>query len=199
MSSIGPAVLAALVAFVVAFLELITSKYPRTFGFIRKSSSLYAYASLYALIAFAVQLGWDALAGSVSATGFGLSNPWVRALCIGISVKALMHIRLFTVTTGGKSFPVGVESLLQLVEPWLLDSVQLHYLAEVHSFIRRHAARHPDLPAVKQEIVDRSSQILSAAEHAGFAGSVNQAQTVKTAMLLYLNLVGKRYFKQTFP
>ena len=45
MSSIGPAILAALVAFVVAFLELVTSKYPRTFGFIRKCSSLYAYVT----------------------------------------------------------------------------------------------------------------------------------------------------------
>ena len=201
MSALGPALLAALIAFVVAFLELITSKYPRTFEFVRSCWYIYSYALLYAIIAFGVQLGWDFLKGSasVSASGFGLSNPWIRALFIGISVKAFMHIRLFAVTVGANSFPVGVESLLQLAEPWLLDSLRLHYLLGVNSFIGRHSARYSDLAKVKELIAARSGQVLSGAEQAGFIASVNQASTVETSMELYLNLVGKKYFQQTFP
>ena len=199
MSAFGPPLLAALVALVVASLELITSTYPRTFVFIGRHWALYAYAALYALIAFLVQLGWDVLQGSVSATGFGLSNPWVRALVVGISVKAFMHIRLFNVTVGAQSFPVGVESLLQLVEPWLLDSIRFEYLSGVETFINPYAQRYSDLAQVKTTIIDRSSQILSGLEHAGFATSVNQASTVDSAMKLYLKLVGDKYFKSTFP
>jgi hypothetical protein len=200
MSAFGPAVLAALVAFIVASVELITTKYPRTFGFIRNSWCLYAYAALYAIIAFGVQIGWNALKGSasVSPNGFVLSNPWVLAIIIGISVKAFMHIRLFTVTSGANSFPVGVESLVQLFEPWLLDTLRLHYLLGINTFIGRHSAHFTDLAGVKKTVVDRSGQILSGDAQAGFSTSVNQAQTVDKAMELYLNLVGKQYFEQTF-
>jgi hypothetical protein len=201
MSDLWPALLAALIAFLFASLELITSKYPRTFEFVRKCPYLYAYAALYALIAFFVDLGWNALQekGTVSASGFGLSSPWVRALVIGISVKAFMHIRLFTVTTGAKSFPVGVESLLQLAEPWLLDSLRLHYLLEVNSFIDSHATRHTNLANVKSKIINRATQVLSGDEQAGFIASINQTPSVETAMELFLYLVGKRYFQAIFP
>jgi hypothetical protein len=198
MNAIGPPLLAAVVAFVVASLELITSSYPRTFSFIRKTWSLYAYAALYAFIAFVVQLGWNVLGSSVSATGSGLSNPWVRALVVGISVKAFMHIRLFNVTVGAKSFPIGIESLLQLVEPLLLDNVRFEYLSGIDTFIDGYAARFTDLAQVKAKIVERSSQILSGDELAGFAASVNQTTSVEAAMKLYLKLVGRKYFQQTF-
>lgn len=198
MSVLGPPLLAAVIAFVVASLELITSSYPRTFVFIRRCWALYAYATLYAIIAFAVQLGWDAFQGSVSATGSGLSNPWVRALVVGISVKAFMHIRLFTVTVGAQTFPVGIESVLQLVEPLLLDNIRFEHLSGIDAFVDTYSAHFADLVQVKQKIVDRSSQILSGAEQGGFAASVNQASTVDAAMKLYLKLVGQKYFRQTF-
>jgi hypothetical protein len=199
MQAVASPLLAAAVAFAVAALELVTAKYPRTFEFIRRSWALYAYAALYAVIAFAVQLGWNALRGTAGATGFGLASPWVRALVVGISVKAFMHIRLFNVTVGAQSYPVGVESFLQLIEPWLLRSLHLEYLLAVQSFVGRSARHFPNLAVVQRTIADRAAQILAGPEQAGFVSSVTQAKTPDTAMELYLNLVGKRYFQQTFP
>jgi len=199
MQAVASPLLAAAVAFAVAALELVTSKYPRTFEFIRGCWALYAYAALYAVIAFAVQLGWNALRGTAGATGFGLSSPWVRALVVGISVKAFMHIRLFNVTVGAQSYPVGVESFVQLIEPWLLRSLHLDYLLAVQGFVGRRARHFTNLAVVQRTISDRAAQILAGPEQAGFVSSVGKAKTPDTAMELYMNLVGKRYFQQTFP
>src|SRR5262249_14048215 len=103
------------------------------------------------------------------------------------------------VTVGAQSYPVGVESFLQLIEPWLLRSLHLEYLLAVQGFVGRSARHFPNLAVVQRTIADRAVQILAGPEQAGFVSSITQAKTPDTAMELYLNLVGKRYFEQTFP
>ena len=61
MISFGPSSLAFGIATVIALLELITSKYPRTFFLLKRSRALYTYALIYGVIAFGVTLGLDVL------------------------------------------------------------------------------------------------------------------------------------------
>src|ERR1700688_3061252 len=117
---VGPLAVAFVIAALVTALELITSKYPRTARFCVKSPWFHIYFVIYGL------LGAGALAllpvlTQVTIEGVGLSNPWVKAAFVGLSVKAFLHIRIFSVSTGpGQSFPFGLESFVQLFEPWML-------------------------------------------------------------------------------
>ncbi len=112
---LGPPALAFVIATFLALLELVTSKYPQTFFLLRKSPAIYGYALIYGVMAFGVTLGIGALikAGSIKLQGIGLANVWVQVAAIGISFKALLHIRLFSVGLGSESFPVGIETGLR--------------------------------------------------------------------------------------
>ena len=121
MGRVGPPLLASTVATLLACIELITSRYPRTFFLLRKSWALYAYALIYGAIGFGVTLGLASLirTGTIKLEGLGLSGPWVQSLAVGLTIKAFLHIRLFSVGVGSQSFPVGVETIVKLFEHWL--------------------------------------------------------------------------------
>ena len=138
-----------LIAFSVAWLELVTSKYPRTIGLFYRSWALWAYAILYGVISFGFTLGYEPLvrSGVLSAVtglqakgdapakagtapnggGREIHTPWLVAIVFGLSAKALMHIRLFAVPVPGSQerFPVGPETVVQLFEPWLLRTIDV--------------------------------------------------------------------------
>src|ERR1700736_1601035 len=115
MIQLGPPVLAFVIASFIAALELITSKYPRTFFLLKRCPALYVYALIYGLIGLGVMLGLNYLVSQKAVTleGFGLSNPWWQAVAIGLSVKAFLHLRIFSVGVGGQSFPIGTETIVQ--------------------------------------------------------------------------------------
>src|ERR1700675_1692923 len=100
---IGPAILALALASFVAWLELATSKYPRTLSLIRKYWALYVYALVYGVAGFAIMLLLPLL--SIKLEGPLIGNRWVEAVAIGLSTKAFLHIRLFTISTGAQSLP----------------------------------------------------------------------------------------------
>jgi hypothetical protein len=114
------------VATVVTAIELITTKYPRTPEFITKSRWFYAYILVYGTLGAAALALLPLVGSEITMTGVGLENPWVKALLVGFSVKAVLHIRIVTVSTGpNQSFPVGLETLVQLFEPWMLTASTL--------------------------------------------------------------------------
>src|SRR6267143_1157201 len=121
MAFLFPPLFAFLIGTLVSGLELITSKYPRTFFLIKKSWAFGVYATVYGLISFLVMLLLKSLVEGqyVKLEGFAISNTMVQAFVIGVSTKALLHMRLFQVTTGSQNFPVGIETLIYLFEPLL--------------------------------------------------------------------------------
>jgi hypothetical protein len=164
MSQPGPALLSFALATSLAALELITSKYPRTFSLLRHSWAFYAYAIIYGVIAFCVMLGLGALvkSGTVKLEGLGLSSPWVQAVVIGVAFKAFLHIRLFSVSLGAESFPVGVETLVQLFEPWLQRTIELDHFNSLRNYIAPRAQKYSDLDLVKQQIAQNLPPSMSA-------------------------------------
>jgi hypothetical protein len=96
---------------------------------LKKCSALYWYAFIYGVIAFGVMLGLDYLLKQKTVTleGFGLANPWWRAVAVGLAVKAFLHLRIFSVGVGGQTFPIGTETLVQLFEPWLMRTMELYH------------------------------------------------------------------------
>jgi hypothetical protein len=135
--NILPPLLSFIIGALVAHIELITSKYPRTFFLLKKSFALYAYTLIYGILSFFVMLTLESLtrAQIISLEGIGISNQWIQALIVGVSTKALLHIRFFKVSFGSQSFPVGVETFVFLFEPWLLRTIDLDEFNAVRDFI----------------------------------------------------------------
>lgn len=197
----GPPLLAFGVATLIASLELITSKYPRTFFLLKKSCALYVYALIYGVIGCGVMLVLDLFikAGSIKLEGFGLSNPWVQSVAVGLSIKAFLHIRLFSVGVGSQSFPVGIETIVQLFEPWLLRTIELDHFNAGRNFIGSRANKYSDLDDVKRRIKDNLPRTFSEQERTAFQADVDRATTVVETMELYLGFLGRKSFDRVFP
>jgi hypothetical protein len=203
MKQLGPALLSLVLASSLAALELVTSKYPRTFSLLRRCWAFYVYATIYGVIAFCVTLGLGALvkSGTIKLEGLGLSSPWVQAVAVGVTFKAFLHIRLFSVSVGAESFPVGVETLVQLFEPWLQRTIELDHFNALRNYIAPRVQKYPDLELVKKQIAQNLPPSMSAdsAEGKAFLADVQRAVSVNEVLRLYMSSVGRGLFDSVFP
>jgi hypothetical protein len=194
--------LAFTIAFAVTYVELVTSNYPRTGFLVIRCWKLYLYSGIYGAIACGVTVFWGYLVegGFVSFSGAGDSNIWLRTVVIGFSAKAFLHIRLFTVHSGGKNgLPIGVETLVQPFEPWLLREIDLCHFNEMSSFLGDVKNEYTDLDDVKRMIdIDVSALPKDGAEAKAFRIDVKQAKTVMEALGLYLTFLGRGSVRRLF-
>jgi hypothetical protein len=188
------------VAMLVTAVELITSKYPRTARFALKSVSFYAYILIYGLLGATALALLPLLGDKVTTEGIAISNPWVKAAVIGFSVKAFLHIRIFAVSTGpGQSFPVGLESFVQLFEPWMLRTLELDHYSEQSSFIAPRAAKFANVADARTQAKNNPPPGLSSPERAVFDADIDQAPNAAQVIAAYLKYSGIRLTKTTFP
>lgn len=203
MITLGPALLALFVATFFTLLELITSEYPRTYPLLLKvSNKIYAYSIIYGLIAFGTTLGIDSLVTGdiVSIEGPGLTNIWIRALVIGFTVKAFLHVRLFTVGISGREqFPIGIETIVQLFEPWLLRDIKIDHFNSIRSYIQPRLITYNELTTVKQTIESNIPTTLPEAERKAFQQDISQAASIPEAMELFIGFLGLGSFERAFP
>jgi hypothetical protein len=128
--------------------------------FVTKSRWFYGYVFIYGALGAAALVLLPLVGSEVTMTGVGLENPWVKALLVGFSVKAVLHIRIFMVSTGpNQSFPVGLETFVQLFEPWMLTSLDLDHFSAQQAFIKPRAAKQVDLAATKKTALSNIPQV----------------------------------------
>jgi hypothetical protein len=192
------------VAFLVTFLELVTSKYPRTLCLVSKCPSLYLYAGIYGAFGGITNLLYPRIAGgappAVGAAAIALGDPWVRAALIGLMIKAFLHVRIFEVATGpGKSVPVGIETITQLFEPWLLKNIGLEHWIALSGFLTPAAAKYAGLEQTRAQALAAIPATFDASERAAMTDDLKAATRVFDLLQIYLNNVGCRVFKNTFP
>lgn len=93
------AAIAFLVACVVVGLEVLTSKYPRTAFVLTPVQcwACYLYILSYAVIAAGIMLALDYLEAEklLRLEGLGLGTRIGEAIYVGVTVKALLNIRIF--------------------------------------------------------------------------------------------------------
>ncbi|SRR5260221_1993789 len=189
----------AAAAFVTA-VELITTKYPRTPEFVTKSRWFYAYVLIYGALGAAALALLPLVGSEVTMAGVGLENPWVKALLVGFSVKAVLHIRIFTVSTGpNQSFPVGLETFVQLFEPWMLTSLDLDHFSAQQAFIKPRAAKQGSLAAAKKAALSNIPSGFSAAVKTALIADINGCMTTQEVISAYLKYVGIKLTGSTFP
>lgn len=196
----GQLALTFAVATTVTAVELITSKYPRTANFVVTSGWFYAYVLVYGILG-AAALSIAPLTGADVTSDAGiLNNPWAKAAIIGFSIKAFLHIRIFTVTTGpGQSFPVGLESFVQLFEPWLLNTIDLDHYFKQRAFITPRAARFANVIDARNQALGAIPTGFSPQEKAALTSDINQATTSEEVIRSYLKYTGIKLTKDTFP
>lgn len=198
-----PPLLAFFVAYLFTILELITSNYPRTSSFIIKKPALHIYGIIYGFFALAIAFVLDTLikSGSVKIEGLGLSNPWWKAILIGIGTKGFLKIKLFTVNVGSNPFPVGIDSIVQIFEPWLLNTIKLNEYNEVRKFLERKAGQYRNLSIdeIKAKINNNIPGTLQENEKKAFKFDLDEKQEAVDAMELYLSTFGRETLERVFP
>jgi hypothetical protein len=197
---VGVLGLAFAVGTLVTAVELLTSQYPRTATFALKSIWFYVYVIIYGVLAAGALALLPLVSDQVTFEGIGAGNPWIKALLIGFSVKAVLHIRIFAVTTGpGQSFPVGLESFVQLFEPWMLRELELDHFSTQRAFIAPRAARFSDLEDARLQAKNNPPPGLSTAERAVFEADIDQAANAAQVIAAYLKYSGIKLTRDTFP
>ena len=195
---------AALIAFVIAFLltwiELRTSKYPNTGFLLGSSHPLWIYCLVYGVIALSGFLLSNLLITSSKLTiqGLGLQSPYVRAVVLGVSSKAIMQLNLYTVTSGSSSFPIGFQTIVQLFEPFLIRQISLDEFTAVKAFIAPYAKRYSSMAQVKTLIKENMPAFLSQQERGAFENEIDKDQRVEEAMARFLRFLGKKAFLSVF-
>jgi len=201
MDHLGPAILSFAIGFGLALVELISSNYPRSFFVLGKSAALYIYSLIYGVISLVVMLGISALSaqGTIKLEGLGLSNLWIQAAAIGLTVRAFLHIRLVSVTVGSQSFPIGVETVVQIFEPWLLRTIQLDHFNALRAFIEARTQKYNDLADVKIRATGNVPKGLPEQERKAFIADIEKASSTPEIMELYLSFMGRGSFDRVFP
>jgi len=153
------------------------------------------------VIGYGVALGLGSLteAEILTLEGPGVDNPWVQSVVVGVIIKSLLHLRVFSVGTGTDSFPVGIETIVQIFEPWLLRTIALDHFDTLRRYIDPRANHHNNLDVVKQRIKQNLPTAFADHERIAFEADVDKANTVVDAMELYINFAGKRSFNRIFP
>lgn len=198
-----PPLLAFFIAYFFTVLELITSKYRRTYSLIFLKPSLHIYGFIYGIFALVIVLVWDSLvkSGSLKIEGLGLSNIWWKSILIGISTKGFLKIRLWNVNVGSNPFPVGIDSLVQLFEPWLLEEIGLSEFYEVRKFLQHKIDQYKNLSLkeLKKRMEDNIPKTLKEQDKKVFKLDLSEAKNPMDAMEIYLSAFGKNTLELVFP
>lgn len=194
-------ILAFLTAAIIVSLELITSQYPRTFMFVFKHWGVYVYAVIYGLIAFFSRLilGQLITSGDIQLSGIGISDPWVQSIVVGVSVKAFCQITLLTVKAGTESVPIGIKTITNIFEKWLLDTIERDNFSSVMTYLEPFLKRYTDLNVIKKNIISKIPAKLKKEEIVAFSQDINLADEAVKAMELGLNFLGKNIFEIALP
>jgi hypothetical protein len=201
MIDIFAAVLAFLICTLFTLLELVTSKYPTTFFLLKDSKSLYAYGIIYGFLAVGIYFLLPTISSQATLSGIGVTNPWVRAVAIGLTVKAFFHVRLFDVSTGpGKSYPFGIESIVQIFEPWLLRTIDLNHFASSRIYLQARAVACPihDIEGVRSHAIAQIPDKFTDADKSTMTSDLQKADSVEKILGVYLTYTGKRTLESVF-
>ena len=201
VSLIGPAFLAFILATLITLVELVSSKYPRTMSMIKSCRCLYVYSLIYGAISLVVMAALDYFiaVGAIQLGEGSFPNRWLQSIAVGFSTKALLHIRVFTVTVGSQAIPVGIETIVQTFEPTLLQCIEIHEFNKVREFLEPRARLYDDLEDVQAKIRSELPPALAEADRKSFELDLKNTKSPMEALELYFRRFGKTSVERVFP
>jgi hypothetical protein len=201
----GDSVLASILAFFTASfvvgLELVSSEYPTTFFTLCKEWALYLYCGIYGFLSFMTVLFFEKLvnSGAVVVQGPGLSSPYVRALLVGLSVRAFLHLNVYTVRVGLQSTSVGLETFVQLFEGPLLRTMALREYNGVMEYLEPYVQSYTDLTVARETAKRSLPSSFDSREIAALEKDLDEADEVGQVLALVLRNLGRRTLERVFP
>jgi hypothetical protein len=156
--------------------------------------------AIYGVLAGLLQYLWPLLADQTRMTGIGIGNGWVRALITGFFIKGLLHIRLVNVATGpGKSFPLGLESIVRIFEPWLLTEIGLHVFSAKKVWLKKHVGAYADVAMARARALDNIPSGFDPAEQASLRADIKRADSAEKVLDVYVTYAGPKALASVFP
>jgi hypothetical protein len=135
---------------------------------------------------------------TITLEGPGVESVWVRAVVVGITVRALMNLTLFNVTNSVGTTPVGVSILVQLYEPMLLESLQTAVWNDTRQFLNPYA-KAVNFGAAQAAIAANLPSTLSKERKAALLSEIAlKNPSVLEALEDYFGAVGRNTFTATF-
>lgn len=210
MNFLWPTIIAFCIGAFFTWFELRVSKYPTTGHFIAFIRPVLIYCIAYGVIAAAGFLLSGSLisSGKLKIEGLGLDSPYapyILAIVLGLSSKAIMQLNLYTVTVGSTPFPLGFQTIVQLFEPFLIRSILIREDGEVRNFIKPFADKYPitktdktKLSELKKKIIANIPQQLPKSERSAFENDIAKDEDVHEAMERFLRFLGRGTFLQVF-
>ena len=118
---------------------------------------------------------------------------------IGVSAKAFMHIRLFSVPSGRESgTPFGIETLVHLYEPWLLRTILIDEALADRKYLEKKAGIYHDLDEVKNRVKSAIPKTLPEDERTTLSHDVELAD-LKGAMDVFLLRIRREDVRNGVP
>jgi hypothetical protein len=177
--------------------ELLSNKYPRTFRLVVQSFAFWGYVAIYGGTACSI-----AVVAEVSkAKGVASlpADPIVRAIVIGVFIKALLRLNLYTLSEGPPAKVLGPELFTNLFLPHLLRSIVFGEDRAVKAYVQVAASKQNDLATLKKDLLARVPAGIDGAEKTAFERQVGSATSPSSALSAYLRFVGTEIFKKEFP
>jgi|SRR5579884_3822181 len=125
-----PALLALFIASCSIIIDRITTKHLHTHFIIMKCPQLYFYALIYGAGAFTITffLPYNKLS---------LSNAWIEALIVGVTIRAFLNITLFSVPIPNtkETVSLGIQAAIRPIENLILTTMNEAYDIQLMSFL----------------------------------------------------------------
>lgn len=213
MDNVFQITLAGLIGASIVGLEMSTAAtYLNTSFLLLRLRVFYIYIFIYGMLAACVMLllpvliesglfgisASDETQGTANPAPIDLSNRWLQAVLVGISLKAFLHIRLFNISVGRTAFPIGMESLVQLFEPRLLRAIEMDHYEELQRFLEPYVGAHGNLEDVKRRALENIPRFLDQVEAAALRGDIHVARRVADVFDIYLRYSGRKQLGRVF-
>jgi hypothetical protein len=192
------------IGYSINLLEVCTSKYPNTCGFlIFKSWKLHVYCVIYGLISsVSLMCIWILLPLNPSSTPTLIESlihdPLIQAIVVGTSAKAIFHINIFSARIGSMHVPIGLETLCCLFEPYLLRQVELEEYCSIRTYIEEKSRAFNDVGDVKGLIRKNIPNSSVESDKDVFLVDLKKRKTKEDSMELYFRKFGKKNFDRLF-
>ncbi len=178
------------------------------FAFARRSLALWVLGAIYGIFAvvFLYLLSEYFIRIEINSTVF--RRPigdealfWVYVIFCGISIKSLLNISFYNVRMDGKSFPIGLATLVRIFEPQLKKSIETDHYIAFDTFLTHAEAKtvHLSLMDIHNVIRNQILTRFEASEVSAFLLDLASRRTVRESYIFYLRAYGKKMFCHTFP
>jgi hypothetical protein len=135
--------------------------------------------------------------GSLKLEGPWIASPYVQAFVIGVSVRAVLHINLFTLTSGKTTTPIGFETFTRFFEAGLLRDMKFFEFIQIDGYLAGYANRFT-IDEAKARARANVPATLAAEERDAFVVDVEKASAVRDVMEVFLRFAGQRPFEYAY-